>query len=416
MASKIKKYIDKYGVAGCALKVVFKFLYPSIQYVYTWYIRWFVPIDEKKVLFMSKPAFSDNSLALFEYYLENKPNYKYVWMLKKTDEIPPNIKYEGVIIYNRGKWSNKLPLKSIREILTSKYLYFTHGSPFHGCAKRNGQTVINLWHGCGYKDREKTKKSYLQENPFDYALVPGEVFVDKKAQFWGCGSEQIVTLGYPRYDLFFKECAGAKEYIESLKKEAKKIIVWMPTLRNAVDNDYPENKIQRKFDLPILESVDQVINLNDYCKKKKIHLCVKRHPAQKKYFCENMYFSNITFISNENLNNVGIALYDMLHYTDALISDYSSVAIDYMLLDRPMAFCLDDFKEYENARGFVFDNPIDYMAGHHLYNYEDLLAFLEAVSSDVDRYIYERKKLMPEVHNVCDNYCERIIKFVENNS
>ncbi len=39
-----------------------------------------------------------------------------------------------------------------------------------------------------------------------------------------------------------------------------------------------------------------------------------------------------------------------------LVSDYSSVAIDYLLLDRPLGFTLDDYEAYTESRGWVFDD------------------------------------------------------------
>ncbi len=49
----------------------------------------------------------------------------------------------------------------------------------------------------------------------------------------------------------------------------------------------------------------------------------------------------------------GLQLYEFIHCADALVSDYSSVAIDYLLLDRPLGFTLDDYKEYTQSRGWV---------------------------------------------------------------
>ena len=43
----------------------------------------------------------------------------------------------------------------------------------------------------------------------------------------------------------------------------------------------------------------------------------------------------------------------ILGKADALISDYSSAAIDYLILDRPIGFLLKDVEEYGNSRGFI---------------------------------------------------------------
>ena len=137
-------------------------------------------------------------------------------------------------------------------------------------------------------------------------------------------------------------------------------------------------------------------------------LCIKRHPYQVAYSGEKKKYSNIKFISNFDLATRDIELYSLLKYTDALLTDYSSIAIDYLLLNKPIAFSLDDFDHYKNTRGFVFDSPLDYMPGNHMFSYEDLLLFLRQISNGQDDYQSERDRIMPIVHNVCDNYSKRL--------
>ena len=102
----------------------------------------------------------------------------------------------------------------------------------------------------------------------------------------------------------------------------------------------------------------------------------------------------------------------LLHEADALVSDYSSVSVDFMLLNRPMAFALEDFAEYKEARGFVFSDPLAYMPGHHLYGFADFTAFLEDVARDDDRFAMERARILPKMHNLCQNYTERIYRTI----
>ena len=56
-----------------------------------------------------------------------------------------------------------------------------------GCAEQNktetqvDYTQNSQWHGCGYKDAEQGKKKQNIKPDFDYALVPGPVFVKTKS-------------------------------------------------------------------------------------------------------------------------------------------------------------------------------------------------------------------------------------------
>ena len=97
--------------------------------------------------------------------------------------------------------------------------------------------------------------------------------------------------------------------------------------------------------------------------------------------------------------------------SDALIADYSSVYLHYLLLNRPIGFALSDIKEYGDTRGFVFENPLDYIPGKKLYSKEDLLKFLDDIACGKDRYAEERERVCNLVHQYQDGKnCERLLK------
>ena len=99
--------------------------------------------------------------------------------------------------------------------------------------------------------------------------------------------------------------------------------------------------------------------------------------------------------------------------SDALISDYSSVAIDYLLLDKPIVYTLDDYAGYEKSRGFWIPNTIDYMKGYHVYNKNELEESILEISHGIDKYAEERRKLMNEYHTYKDGRAsERILKLI----
>lgn len=45
---------------------------------------------------------------------------------------------------------------------------------------------------------------------------------------------------------------------------------------------------------------------------------------------------------------------EILNAFDVMISDYSSIVFDYLLLDRPVIYLIPDYEEYRSQRGFVF--------------------------------------------------------------
>ena len=102
-------------------------------------------------------------------------------------------------------------------------------------------------------------------------------------------------------------------------------------------------------------------------------------------------------------------MYEMIARTDALITDFSSVAIDYILVDKPIGFTLDGLADYAKTRGFAFEDPREYMPGEHLYNLDDLEKFIKNVSNGVDLGKELRSKVIDETHNKTDDYCKRIL-------
>ena len=366
-----------------------------------------IPINSEKILFVSKPSFSDNGKALYDYLLSQRKDKKFVWLINDDIRIDLPTNPKTTFILNQHQ-----PFRAQYHVLTSSIIFFTHDSPSGVIGKRNGQKVINLWHGCGYKDSIKREKSWMERKKCDYSLVPGPIFVDTKSKAWDCDREKIWAIGYPRYDLLIREQNKAKTFIENRRRDNKKIVFWMPTFRNSTAGDYPEAQIKADYDLLPLSSDIQLSELNKFCKENLIYIIVKRHPSQNVYSCESLRFSNIEFMNNDDLNTEGVDLYSLLHYSDALISDYSSVSVDYMLLNRPIAYCLTDYEDYQDKRGFVFKNPLEYMPGNHIYSFEDLMEFLVSVAKGNDLYATDRERLMPVMHNRCYDYCKRIMEYI----
>ncbi len=97
-----------------------------------------------------------------------------------------------------------------------------------------------------------------------------------------------------------------------------------------------------------------------------------------------------------------IDLYEILPDVDVLITDYSSIYFDFLLLDRPIVFINNDIKEYINARGLLL-NPYDFWTpGFKVDTQRDLEEKLMLSINHPDYYKKERetvKSIMFEVEN-----------------
>ena len=97
-----------------------------------------------------------------------------------------------------------------------------------------------------------------------------------------------------------------------------------------------------------------------------------------------------------------------------MISDYSSVTIDYLLLNKPVLYLDNLSEDYKNTRGFILeDNYKILMPGAQVDNFNQ---FKEELLENLinDKYKYEREKSIPLIHKHIDfNSNERIYEIMK---
>lgn len=376
--------------------------------------RLVVPIDENVICFESSPDYSDNSWALFNFMIDHGYNRKYqlYWIADKHNEAIESI--DNVHVVLRKKYT-----EAVKLLYKSKFIFYTHGMTGLIRIKKD-QTVVNLWHGCGYKaSRNKdvhnkfSIKKLLNSSKmnFDYVLVPGEVFIKTKSVFFNCRVDQVLPIGYPRYDLLLSSCPQWNSLKEVWKIGENKLIFWMPTYRKTGDKGYNENNMTNQYWLPLLHNDVELSTLNEYCVLNKIKLVIKKHRLQNVFLGDGKQLSNIVFIDDSDLEKHKVQLYEILQFSDALLTDYSSVAVDYLLLDKPIAFTMDDYEEYASKRGFVFEDAKKYMPGYHIIDLMGINEFFTDIKKGIDRYKSARLEVLPAMQNKCDGYSERVLEY-----
>ncbi len=371
-----------------------RFLFPR----YVRHIKNTCQVNENEIVFMSRPDYSDNALAFYEYLKSDErfSNYKIYWAV--SSNCKEGKEFENVKLYRN---SGLISYKSLKLIMCAKYLFSTHDFVFPKSKSLQGQVYVMLWHGCGYKD----KPSKTTSHNFDWACVPGPLFVKTKAKSWNVSESKFIAKGYPRYDWMLQKSESAERMALRIKGNSlQKLVIWMPTFRNSVVNKNTQENAITQF--PLMRDAESWDRLDLYCEKRGIKLLIKLHAVQKSYDIDFSKLKMISLLTNSDFNCYGVQMYQFLAYSDALISDYSSIAVDYLILDKPIAFALDDFEQYKKLRGFVFDDPRKYMPGHHMYSQEDLFAFLDDVANGADPYKDARKQMMCECLYLSTSYCK----------
>lgn len=349
--------------------------------------------------------FADNARALFEYMISNEYNKKYelIWYVKNPDEFKEYSRYKNVKFYSFD-WS-VTDDKDKREryyysLCHAKYIFFTDAYGFaRNC--RKDQIRIQLWHGCGFK----TRTNFVPcEKRYEYNIVISEKYKEIHKEIYGLREDQVVITGYPKEDQLFHPISEEKLLGLGIPK-SDKYIFWLPTFRSATEqlkilNEYA---IESEIGLPIMYRFEDIKKLNALLVRLKMVIVIKLHPFQKKNSVHCNGLSNIVILENEQLVEADVEINSLLGWADALISDYSSAAIDYLILNRPIAFTLDDVEEYSAGRGFVFDNIREWLPGKEIFSPEDFYEFVFEIWEGTDSEKSKRESIRKILHQFGDD-------------
>ena len=165
---------------------------------------------------------------------------------------------------------------------------------------------------------------------YDLVTVSSPVCVKTIAHAMLQPEEIFVPLGSSRTDFYFQHewQNHCKDQFYSLHPEArgKKIILWAPTFRGNAAT-------------PTQVGLEHIRRLKEELGS-EYFLIVKVHP----------HVDNAC-----HLSDCSIPTEQLFPVTDLLITDYSSVAMDYMLFEKPYVLFAPDYIQFQHDRGFYVD-------------------------------------------------------------
>nr|MCR4923253.1 CDP-glycerol glycerophosphotransferase family protein [Lachnospiraceae bacterium] len=254
------------------------------------------------------------------------------------------------------------------------------------------------------------------EKRYEYMPVISPLYKKIHEDIYGLRDDQVIITGYPKEDWLFHPVEGSLKDLFGIK-EASKYIIWMPTFRESEGkalSNLNEYSIGGDTGLPVVDSREKMEEINDLLIDNDMVLLIKLHPFQKRSAVNCEGFSNISIIENSDLRDKDIEINKLMPKADAFISDYSSAAIDYLVLDRPMAFVIEDVEEYSKSRGFVFDPVRDYFPGSEIFTFEDMLSFVNSIAKGEDPSKEKREVLRNKMHTYGDDQSsKRIVDFLK---
>ncbi len=359
---------------------------------------------KKLIVLESSPDLSDNTYMLYLKLIEKGYNkkYKFVWILnqKKKDIRLP----ENVYMQSKGVASVFEKFKAHWTIARAKYII--DSNVFIHKVHKN-QIRIHLKHGLPLKDASfYTKKT----GDVDLLCVPSEYWIAPCVKEHNVPVNVIKPLGFPRNDVL------------KPKEHKHKTVIWMPTYRKngsdsakAVDFDY--SKVM-PYGLPFIRKSEDLVEINELFARNDAYLLIRLHPAEDVSGMDLNEMSNIRICDNTFLQSQNISLYSLLNYTDALISDFSSIYYDYLLLDKPVALATADFEQYKKHNGILAEDYNQFkemFPAVYLENPAQLKEFFNNVFEEkinMDEQMKAREKYMGKAQ---ESSADSIIDYLEKN-
>ena len=362
-------------------------------------------------------AFNDNAKYLFIYASENEKDIDIAWISSSRDTVR-KVRELGFKAYRSTS------IKGALFALTSKYWFFnSYTSDIMFCLS-GGATCVNLWHGVGLKRIEfntvsgpladrfihrKFKEVFFHPESFrrpDWLLTSAPFQTSMFAKAFRISEDKCLELGYPRNTILNKPEKEIKEFVRKYELQStaelieetaafRKTYIYMPTWRDSQRDVFVQN-----MDLTVL---------NDVLKANGDLLLLKPH-ANTLIKDDIGNFSNIRLIGSK------ADVYPILPFTDTLITDYSSILYDYILMPgKSVILYLYDYDEYVKERDFYY--PFDEnVVGEYACTFEHLL---EMVSKGVGAMDEDKRNMLLERfwgESAEYDSSTRLLSFIKENS
>lgn len=318
-------------------------------------------------------GFSDNSKYLFIYAAEHYPDIQVCWLSLNRQTVQ-RVRALGLPAY----WVLS-PIGAWKALRAKYWFVNSYASDIMFCLS-GGATIVNLWHGVGLKRcefnihdgvlAERFVKQTFKERFYHPESFRRPEYVSSSTEFqstmfasaFRIPIERCLNLGYPRNAILQKSKEEVMAFVRKYEPQETmqlietcskfdKVYIYMPTWRDSQKNVFAQQMDLRK--------------LSEVLKKQNALLLLKPHP--------NTIVDNIYQADNIVLVERTVDVYGVLPFTDVLITDYSSILYDYILLPKKdVILYLYDYEEYVHERDFYY--PFDEnVVGKKVETFDDLL-------------------------------------------
>ncbi|PBI29734.1 CDP-glycerol glycerophosphotransferase family protein [Clostridioides difficile] len=347
----------------------------------------------------SGDIYNDNSKFFYEYMLKEHNDVETYWVVNKDSKVFDKIPGKKLI---RGSVENYL------YYYNSKAIVFSH-APSADIAPYNfAVPVLNYFHKktikvflnhetISFKKRKPMNKKFknIIDNLYkSYNIVTASSEFERNVMVndWGMLDDSVYIIGNARYDnLPTNEVAQTRD------------ILYTPTWR-----DWIKFSSGKFTDTDYFKNIMNFLNddkLNKILDEKDINVKIYMHHLMHEFIDdikENITGKRIVFLDK------GVTLANEIRKSAANITDYSSVAIDFLYMNRPILFYQFDLDEYMEKVDSYIDLKSE-MFGSLAYNNDEavnkLIDIIENNFEVMDNQKNERNKFFRYNDN---KNCKRI--------
>ena len=375
---------------------VFEVVNWIISLISSWILSWIVPKDPNLLLVSGRQYGGNTKPILLE---AEKFGLHSVWITNRPD----------VLKLNNKKIISAYSLKGLWYGARASKVVFTHTvGDFKPLTFPSSRVAYyNVWHGMPMRkistmDPDFWKRKHAKSNVREMKRYTG-MFVSSFAmrdifqKTFGLDIDKIHITGQPRTDDLVK---GKFVCFDSLYDpplpHGHKKILYCPTWREGEPVKlfpFPDRNIEK------LQSVLEEMNAVIY---------VRTHPNDPGRWFERD--KRIVPFQGDVVSEVT----DALGRFDVLITDYSSVFYDFLLLNRPTIFFSYDLDEYSQSPGFYISYK-EFAAGPHPETQQDFVSDLKSSLTKANNFAVERKKIHDKMYGFSDDLAtERVLSIIKN--
>jgi len=372
-------------------------------------LTFIIPKNKKLILFggFSGKRYGDNSAFLFEYIVKNYPEYKAFWVSHKPEVV-------SEVLSKSLPALSRYSVKALWYSVRAKYLIGSHSvkdASMHEVAS-SSQHFIYLHHGIplrkGWFDVKNAPKVSLHSSKAkikcsSFMIATSTYAAEQQNKLLPIGLDKFKITGLPRNDVFFKDLNSFEKQLldnQNITNEQFNIL-YAPTWR-----EWETTKF-----FPFLDK--DMNSLNNSFKENNIFLIIRPHhiDMEKKELIdlknETNNLSNIKFITHNEIADINL----ICKFSDLLITDYSSLIYDFLIIDKPIIFLPYDFDLYKERVGFYPDMNEIINSGYNPKTQQEFINSVIEINNNNDAKKKNRTTLKNKLHKYQDgNSCERVFK------